>query len=107
MSITTVVAAGIFVYPYVFLADIIAMEKVEPPAGPQVLARRSFIHANPADPIYLVPEKYVVPSTRVAQTMSWTGALRQRGDLVRAVQRADLAGHAIGRALSKKKGPGL
>ncbi len=92
-------AIGIFVYPYVFLADIVAMEKVESPAVRRVLARGSFIHANPADPIhygrgrvtvyegllhlepdfevgpgpkyhvYLVPEKQVVPSTRVAQMM--------------------------------------
>jgi hypothetical protein len=92
-------AIGIFVYPYVFLADIVAMEKVESRAGRKALARGNFIHANPADPIhygrgrvtvydgllhlepdfevgpgpkyhvYLVPEKHVVPSTRVAQTM--------------------------------------
>ena len=92
-------ALGIFVYPYVFLADIVAMEKVERPGERKVLARGSFIHANPSDPIhygkggviiypgllhletdfevgpgpkfhvYLVPEKNVVPSTAVARTM--------------------------------------
>lgn len=50
------VALGIFAYPYVFLADIVATEKVpEKPAGePQrkVLARGQFIHANPNDPIH-------------------------------------------------------
>jgi hypothetical protein len=49
-------ALGIFVYPYVFLADIVATEKVpEKPAGQperKVLARGTFIHANTADPIH-------------------------------------------------------
>lgn len=93
------VALGIFVYPYLFLADIVAQEKVDEPATRKVLARGEFIHANPQDPIhygkgrvtiydgvlhlepdfevgpgpkfhvYLVPEKNVLPSTNVAQTM--------------------------------------
>ncbi len=97
------VALGIFVYPYLFLADIVATEKVAPPAAGEsqrkVLARGTFVHANPSDPIhygkgrvtvyegllhlepdfevgpgpkyhvYLVPEKEVVPSTNVARTM--------------------------------------
>ncbi len=92
-------ALGIFVYPYVFLADIVAMEKVDPASARELLARGNFVHANPADPIhygkgrvsvfegllhleadfevgpgpkyhvYLVPERNVLPSTRVAQTM--------------------------------------
>lgn len=92
-------ALGIFVYPYIFLADIVASEKVEEPAKRRLLARGTFIHANPSDPIhygkgrvtiyeglahlepdfevgpgpkfhvYLVPEKNVLPSTNVARTM--------------------------------------
>jgi hypothetical protein len=92
-------ALGIFVYPYLFLADIVAREQVENPAARKVLARGEFIHANPSDPIhygkgrvtvyegvlhlepdfevgpgpkfhvYLVPEKDVLPSTNVARTM--------------------------------------
>jgi hypothetical protein len=98
------VALGVFAYPYVFLADIVATEK-PPTAAPtpaaerKVLARGTFVHANPSDPIhhgkgrvtvyegvlhlepdfevgpgpkyhvYLVPEKEVVPSTNVARTM--------------------------------------
>jgi hypothetical protein len=92
-------ALGIFVYPYLFLADIVAAESVDQAATRKVLARGSFVHANPSDPIhygkgrvtifegllhleadfevgpgpkfhvYLVPEKDVVPSTRVAKTM--------------------------------------
>jgi len=96
-------ALGIFVYPYIFLADIVATEKVPDKAAGQperkVLARGTFIHANPSDPIhygkgrvtvyeglvhlepdfevgpgpkyhvYLVPEKEVTPSTNVARTM--------------------------------------
>lgn len=91
-------ALGIFVYPYLFLADIVAAETVND-AQRKVLARGSFIHANPSDPIhygkgrvtvyekllhlepdfevgpgpkfhvYLVPESNVTPSTPVASTM--------------------------------------
>ena len=49
-------ALGIFVYPYVFLADIVATEKLpeKAPGQPErkVLARGNFIHANPSDPIH-------------------------------------------------------
>jgi electron transfer DM13 len=94
-------ALGIFVYPYIFLADIVATEKVDKPQGIErkVLARGTFIHANPSDPIhygkgrvtvyegllhlepdfevgpgpafhvYLVPEAEVVPSTNVERSM--------------------------------------
>ncbi len=92
-------ALGIFAYPYLFLADIVAQEKVENPAARKLLARGEFTHANPSDPIhygkgkvavydgvlhlepdfevgpgpkfhvYLVPEKNVLPSTNVARTM--------------------------------------
>jgi hypothetical protein len=96
------VALGIFAYPYIFLADIVATEKVDKPASGverKLLARGTFVHANPSDPIhygkgrvtvyegllhlepdfevgpgpkfhvYLVPEKEVVPSTNVGRTM--------------------------------------
>jgi hypothetical protein len=92
-------AAGIFVYPFVFLADIVAADKVENVAARKIVAKGAFIHANPSDPIhhgrggltvydglvhlesdfevgpgpkfhvYLVPEKNVVPDTPVAKTM--------------------------------------
>ena len=92
-------ALGIFAYPYIFLADIVAAERVDDPARRKVLARGDFIHANPSDPIhygrgrvtvyegllhlepdfevgpgpkfhvYLVPDKNVVPSSNVAKTM--------------------------------------
>jgi hypothetical protein len=92
-------ALGIFVYPYVFLADIVAAERVEDAGSRRVVAKGRFIHANPSDPIhhgkggvtvyeslvhlesdfevgpgpkfhvYLVPEKNVTPSTEVAKTM--------------------------------------
>ena len=93
------IALGIFVYPYLFLGDIVATEKVDKTVERKVLARGTFIHANTSDPIhwgkgrvtvyegllhlepdfevgpgpkyhvYLVPEKEVVPSTNVARTM--------------------------------------
>jgi hypothetical protein len=92
-------AAGIFIYPFVFLADIVGADKVENVAARKVIAKGTFIHANPSDPIhhgrggltvfdglvhleadfevgpgpafhvYLVPEKNVVPDTPVAKLM--------------------------------------
>jgi len=92
-------ALGIFLYPYIFLADIVGADKVADAASKQVAARGSFIHANPSDPIhygkgdvtvyrdlvhletnfevgpgpkyhvYLVPERDVKPDTEVAKTM--------------------------------------
>ena len=91
-------ALGIFFYPYLFLADIVAAESVDQAATRKVLARGTFVHANPSDPIhygkgrvtifegllhleadfavgpgpkfhvYLVPEKDVVPSTNVSKS---------------------------------------
>lgn len=90
---------GIFVYPYVFLADIVAREQAPDAASLQRVAQGTFIHANPSDPIhygkgtvtvyedlvrlgedfevgpgpkfhvYLVPLDEVTPSTDVAQSM--------------------------------------
>ena len=92
-------ALGIFVYPYFFLADIVATDSVENKASRKTIATGAFIHANPSDPVhhgkgkvtvyqdlvhlggdfevgpgpkfhvYLVPEKNVIPSTNVAKTM--------------------------------------
>lgn len=92
-------AIGIFVYPYIFLADIVATERVESPASKKVVAKGTFTHANPSDPIhygkggvtvyqdlvhlegdfevgpgpkfhvYLVPDKGVTPATNVAKTL--------------------------------------
>jgi len=92
-------ALGVFVYPYIFLADIVATEKVDDKPARKIVATGTFIHANPGDPIhygkgkvtayqdlvhlegdfevgpgpkfhvYLVPEKNVIPSTNVSRTM--------------------------------------
>lgn len=92
-------ALGIFFYPFIFLADVVAAEKLDNAAARKPLAQGSFIHANPSDPIhwgrgkvsvyqdvvrleadfevgpgpkfhvYLVPEARVTPQTKVAQTM--------------------------------------
>jgi hypothetical protein len=45
-------AVGIFVYPYIFLADIVADERIGNVESKQVVARGEFIHANSADPIH-------------------------------------------------------
>ena len=92
-------ALGIFFYPYIFLADIVATESVSNKSARKIVASGEFIHANPRDPVhygkgkvtvyqdlvhlggdfevgpgpkfhvYLVPEKKVVPSTAVEKTM--------------------------------------
>ena len=92
-------ALGIFVYPYLFLADIVGTDQVDARTATEIVARGRFIHANPSDPIhfgkgdvtvrrdlvhleanfevgpgpkyhvYLVPEADVQPSTEVAKTM--------------------------------------
>ena len=92
-------ALGVFVYPYIFLADIVATDRVDDKTAEKIVATGAFIHANPSDPIhygkgkvtvyqdlvhlggdfevgpgpkfyvYLVPEKNVIPSTNVAKTM--------------------------------------
>ncbi len=92
-------ALGIFFYPYIFLADIVAAEAPAEQASLPLVAEGRFIHANPSDPIhygkgkvsvypglvrletdfevgpgpkfhvYLVPEANVTPSTPVARTM--------------------------------------
>jgi Electron transfer DM13 len=92
-------ALGIFAYPYIFLADIVATEKVADRTARKIVAKGTFIHANPSDPIhhgeggvtvfadllhlendfevgpgpkyhvYLVPDRNVTPATEVARTM--------------------------------------
>jgi hypothetical protein len=92
-------ALGIFVYPYIFLADVVARESVESVAANKPVATGAFTHANPSDPIhygkgkvsvydklvyleadfevgpgpkfhvYLVPETAVTTGTKVARTM--------------------------------------
>ena len=45
-------ALGIFVYPYLFLADIVAEETVSGAGERQAVAKGTFIHVNPSDPIH-------------------------------------------------------
>ena len=45
-------ALGIFAYPYIFLADIVADEQVTDRDSREIVAKGTFIHANPADPIH-------------------------------------------------------
>jgi hypothetical protein len=44
-------AGGIFAYPYIFLADIIGTDTVDM-AGRREVARGTFVHVNPSDPIH-------------------------------------------------------
>ncbi|MEM7227060.1 MAG: DM13 domain-containing protein [Pseudomonadota bacterium] len=43
---------AIFVYPYIFLADVTAMEHLPERADRKLVASGDFIHANPSDPIH-------------------------------------------------------
>lgn len=45
-------AVGIFVYPYIFLADVTANEQVADAASKAVVASGTFIHADKADPVH-------------------------------------------------------
>ena len=45
-------AIGLFAYPYIFLADIVAMEQAPDVEAQHIVATGSFIHANPSDPIH-------------------------------------------------------
>ena len=44
-------AGGIFIYPYIFLADIVGTDTVDT-AGRREVARGEFIHVNSSDPIH-------------------------------------------------------
>ena len=44
--------AGIFVYPYIFLADIVASEEFAGAETKPIVATGVFVHANPSDPIH-------------------------------------------------------
>jgi Electron transfer DM13 len=46
------IALGIFVYPYLFLADIVAAEQVADQGQRAVVASGRFVHVNPSDPIH-------------------------------------------------------
>ena len=92
-------AVGVFAYPYIFLADIVAEERLAGAESKPVIATGMFVHANPSDPVhygkgrvtvfadalrlepdfevgpgpkyhvYLVPMAEVTPSSPVADTM--------------------------------------
>ena len=45
-------AVGVFVYPYIFLADIVAAETAPDANTNRPLASGMFIHADPSDPVH-------------------------------------------------------
>lgn len=45
-------ALGIFVYPYIFLSDLVAMETLSDKPDRTQVASGRFIHADPSDPIH-------------------------------------------------------
>lgn len=92
-------ALGVFIYPYIFLSDIVSDEQVTNVANRTLAAKGMFTHANPSDPIhwgkgdvtlyqdlvhleanfevgagpkfhvYLVSETVVTPTTAIEKTM--------------------------------------
>jgi hypothetical protein len=52
IGITIGFAFGIFVYPYIFLADIVAVDQAPSAAQVRIVATGHFVHVNPADPIH-------------------------------------------------------
>ncbi len=47
-----VFAAAIFAYPYIFLADVVANEDLTNAESRVAMARGTFIHADPSDPVH-------------------------------------------------------
>ena len=45
-------AMGIFIYPYIFLADVTANEQLSGAETKSVVATGTFIHADPSDPVH-------------------------------------------------------
>ena len=43
---------GIFFYPFIFLADIVATEEVADAQSKIIVAKGGFVHANPSDPVH-------------------------------------------------------
>jgi electron transfer DM13 len=50
LGLATGFAVGIFVYPYIFLADLSAADQA--PEQSPILATGRFIHVNPSDPVH-------------------------------------------------------
>lgn len=88
-------AIGIFVYPYLFLADVVANEPMTNMASKTLLARGTFIHADPSDPVhygsggvtvyedavYLAPDFEVGPGPKYHVYLVPKAGLRRSGDL--------------------------
>lgn len=45
-------AIGIFVYPYIFLADVVAADQAPAAGQVRIVATGQFVHVNPSDPIH-------------------------------------------------------
>ena len=52
LGVGTGFALGIFLFPYIFLADVVASEEPPIAGARRVLATGAFIHADPSDPIH-------------------------------------------------------
>jgi len=53
-------ALGIFVYPYIFLADIVAADRVDDKTARKIAATGAFVHANLRDPVHYGKGKVTV-----------------------------------------------
>ena len=52
LGVGTGFAVGMFFYPYIFLADVVASEEPPIAGARRVLAKGTFIHADSSDPIH-------------------------------------------------------
>jgi hypothetical protein len=52
LGISAGFAGGIFVYPYIFLADVVATDQAPATSQDKILAMGQFVHVNPSDPIH-------------------------------------------------------
>ena len=74
---------GIFVYPYIFLADIVASEELVGAEEKTVVATGNFIHANPSDPIHYGSGSVTVsisgmPRRSVRNVIRWPSSATSR-----------------------------
>ena len=99
------VAVTIFVYPFIFLNDIVAAETLQSAEGRTLVAEGTFIHASPSDPVHygmgkvsvfndtvrLEPDFLVGPGPKYKVLLHTAKGIRKTDD-VTAARYVDLGG---------------
>ena len=99
------VAVTIFVYPFIFLNDIVAAETLQSAEGRTLVAEGTFIHASPSDPVHygmgkvsvfndtvrLEPDFLVGPGPKYKVLLHTAKGIRKTDD-VTAARYIDLGG---------------